>query len=161
MVWRGPALSGVEGALARVGLTVQSARSREVANLVNECNGDVTTTMPISLLRAHFLRVAIHVMKVTDREAGGFSNPSQEAPEVSTANCVRLPQRAAINRTLVWIEQPHFRGFGCSECGRRFEPSGAPTGTSFDEMMRNFELQRDKEFTSHVCADHPRNTSAK
>jgi hypothetical protein len=21
-------------------------------------------------------------------------------------------------------------------------------------MMRNFELQRDKEFTSHVCADH-------
>ena len=22
--------------------------------------------------------------------------------------------------------------------------------------MRNFELQRDKEFTSHVCADHPR-----
>ena len=22
--------------------------------------------------------------------------------------------------------------------------------------MRNFELQREKEFTSHVCADHPR-----
>jgi hypothetical protein len=33
-------------------------------------------------------------------------------------------------------------------------PAGALTGTSFDEMMRNFELQREKEFTSHVCADH-------
>jgi hypothetical protein len=25
-----------------------------------------------------------------------------------------------------------------------------------DEMMRNFELLRDKEFTLHVCAYHPR-----
>jgi hypothetical protein len=23
-------------------------------------------------------------------------------------------------------------------------------------MMHNFELQRDKEFALHVCADHPR-----
>jgi hypothetical protein len=77
---------------------------------------------------------------------------------MNTANCARLPQSAAM---LVWIEQQHFRGFGCSECGWRFEPSGAPTGTSFDEMMRNFELQRDREFSSHVCADHPRNTRTK
>jgi hypothetical protein len=28
-------------------------------------------------------------------------------------------------------------------------------GESLDEMMRNFELQRDKEFASHVCGDHP------
>jgi hypothetical protein len=41
----------------------------------------------------------------------------------------------------------------------RFKSSGAPTGTSFEEMMRNFELQRDREFSSHVCADHPRNTA--
>ena len=59
-----------------------------------------------------------------------------------------------MNRALEWIEQQHFLGFGCSECGWRFEPSGAPTGTSFDEMMRDFELQRDKEFASHGCADH-------
>jgi hypothetical protein len=59
-----------------------------------------------------------------------------------------------MSRSLVWIEQQRFRGFGCSECGWRFKPSSAPTGTSFDEMMRNFESQRDKEFTSHVCADH-------
>jgi rubredoxin len=59
-----------------------------------------------------------------------------------------------MNRTLVWIEQQHFLGFGCSECGWRFEPSDPTTDTSFDEMMHSFELQRDKEFTSHVCADH-------
>ncbi len=29
------------------------------------------------------------------------------------------------------------------------------TGPSFNEMMRNFELQRDKEFTSQVCAESP------
>jgi len=28
-------------------------------------------------------------------------------------------------------------------------------------MVRNFELQRDKEFASHVCADHPGTTGAK
>ena len=64
--------------------------------------------------------------------------------------------KEAMSRKLVWIDQQRFRGFGCSECGWRFKPSGAPTGISFDEMMRNFELQRDKEFTLHVCADHPR-----
>jgi hypothetical protein len=57
---------------------------------------------------------------------------------------------------LIWIEQQRFRGFGCSECGWRFESTGRITGRSFDEMMRNFELQRDREFTLHVCADHPR-----
>ena len=59
-----------------------------------------------------------------------------------------------MSRKLVWIEKQHFRGFGCSECNWRFKPSGVPTGTAFDEMMHNFELQRDKEFKSHVCANH-------
>ena len=53
------------------------------------------------------------------------------------------------HRKLVWIEQQRFRGFGCSECAWVFNPSSAP----------NFELQRDKEFTSHICADHPLNDS--
>jgi hypothetical protein len=35
---------------------------------VKECNGDVTTAMPISLLRAHFYERR-YVMTVTDREA--------------------------------------------------------------------------------------------
>lgn len=60
-----------------------------------------------------------------------------------------------MNRKLIWIEEQHFRGFGCSECSWRFMTSGAPTGTSFDEMMRNFELRRDREFASHVCPDQP------
>jgi hypothetical protein len=61
-----------------------------------------------------------------------------------------------MSRKLVWIEQPHFRGFGCSECAWVFNPSGAPIGKSFDEMMRNYESLRDKEFRLHICADHPR-----
>jgi hypothetical protein len=64
-------------------------------------------------------------------------------------------------RKLVWIEQSRFRGFGCSECGWRFQASETPTGNSFNEMMRNFELQRDKEFALHVCADHPRAENTK
>jgi hypothetical protein len=59
-------------------------------------------------------------------------------------------------RKLVWFAQPRFRGFGCSECGWRFKAPGALTGSSFDEMMRNFELQRDEEFATHVCTDHPK-----
>ncbi len=59
-------------------------------------------------------------------------------------------------RKLVWIEEDRFRCWGCSECAWVFNPPGAPTGKSFNESVRNFELQRDKEFTSHVCADHQR-----
>jgi hypothetical protein len=59
-----------------------------------------------------------------------------------------------VSRELVWIEQERFHGFGCSECGWRFKPSNVATGASLDEMMRNFELQRDNEFASHNCADH-------
>ena len=66
-----------------------------------------------------------------------------------------------MSRKLVWIEQPRFRGFGCSDCAWVFNASGEPAGKSFDEMMRNFELQRDREFTLHVCADHPRAKSTR
>ena len=62
-----------------------------------------------------------------------------------------------MSRKLVWIEQQRFRGWGCSECAWVFNPSGALTGKSLDEAKRNFELQRDKEFTFHVCSDHPKN----
>ena len=61
-----------------------------------------------------------------------------------------------MSRKLVWIQQQRFRGWGCSECAWVFNPSGAPTGKTFNESARNFELQRDKEFTLHVCADHPK-----
>jgi hypothetical protein len=67
----------------------------------------------------------------------------------------------AMSRELIWIEQERFRGFGCSECGWRFRPSSAPAGKSFDEMMRNFELQRDREFRLHVCDVYPRAKSTR
>ena len=57
-------------------------------------------------------RVAIHVMRVTDREAGKSVNISLESTKVNTENYVRLPQRAAMSRTLVWIEEQHFRHSG-------------------------------------------------
>jgi hypothetical protein len=56
---------------------------------------------------------------------------------------------------MIWIEQ----GLGswrCSECAWVFNLSRARPGKSFEEMMGNFQLQRDKEFTVHVCADYPR-----
>ena len=59
-------------------------------------------------------------------------------------------------RKLVWIEHDRFQGWGCSECAWVFNSSGAPTGKSLNESMRNFELQRDTDFRLHVCADHPR-----
>jgi len=37
-----------------------------------------------------------------------------------------------------------------------FNPSWPLVGKSIDEMAENFGQQRDKEFASHVCADHPR-----
>jgi rubredoxin len=49
--------------------------------------------------------------------------------------------------------------WACSECAWVFNPSSSPTGKSLDEMKRNFELQRDKEFAAHVCNKHPRATN--
>ena len=63
-------------------------------------------------------------------------------------------------RSLVWIDETRCRAFGCSECAWVFNPSGSATGNSLSEAMRNFELQRDREFSSHVCADHPRTMGA-
>jgi hypothetical protein len=69
--------------------------------------------------------------------------------------------RADMSRKLVWVEQTGLRCWGCSECAWVFNPSGALTGKSFDEAKRNFELQRDKEFTLHVCAQSPKSQEPK
>jgi hypothetical protein len=55
-------------------------------------------------------------------------------------------------RELVWMDQPRFRGWGCSQCAWVFNPPGPPIGETFDAMMRNYEAERDKEFASHLCA---------
>jgi hypothetical protein len=87
------------------------------------------------------------------RKENAASFDGKRVPGMRSDNAGRN-DRAAMNRKLVWIEQERFRGFGCSECAWVFKSSGAPVGKSFDEMMRNFELQRDREFTLHVCTDH-------
>jgi hypothetical protein len=58
-------------------------------------------------------------------------------------------------RELIWIEQPSAVGWGCSECTWMFIPSGPPIGKSLDEMKKNFEQQRSKEFAGHDCARQP------
>jgi hypothetical protein len=61
----------------------------------------------------------------------------------------------ASRRKLVWVEGPNFLGWACSECAWAFNPSGPAWGESLDEMKRQFEQQRAKEFASHVCAENP------
>ncbi len=69
--------------------------------------------------------------------------------------------RAATSRTLIWIEEPRFQGWGCSGCAWVFSPSGAPDGKSFEEMKEQYQRLRDKEFAAHACAEHPRASIAK
>lgn len=69
--------------------------------------------------------------------------------------------RVPLSRKLIWIEEPRFQGCGCSECAWSFKPSGPPAGDSLDEMKEIYERLRDKEFATHVCAEHPRARKAK
>ena len=60
-----------------------------------------------------------------------------------------------MRRTLVWVENQNFQGWSCSECAWVFNASWPLVGKSLDEMKMHFAEQRDKEFSSHVCAEHP------
>ncbi len=64
----------------------------------------------------------------------------------------------AMRRKLVWVERENFLGWACSECAWAFNPLGPLVGESIEEMKMHYELQRDKEFASHICAEHPRAT---
>jgi len=57
---------------------------------------------------------------------------------------------------MVWVQRKRFMGWACSECAWEFNPSGMPAGDTIAEMKDAFERQRDAEFRSHVCAEHPR-----
>jgi len=61
-----------------------------------------------------------------------------------------------MQRTLEWIKEQDFQGFGCSECSWKFKPLGALVGDSLDEMKRNYEAQCNKEFAAHSCVNHRR-----
>jgi hypothetical protein len=60
----------------------------------------------------------------------------------------------AMRREIIWVEKEDFRGWACSECAWKFNPSGVPTGNSIAEMKQNYERQRDGEFASHLCIEH-------
>jgi hypothetical protein len=62
----------------------------------------------------------------------------------------------AMRRKLVWVESQNLQGWACSKCAWVFDPLGPLGGESIDEMKMHYEHQRDKEFTSHACAEHPR-----
>ena len=64
-------------------------------------------------------------------------------------------------RTLIWIEDRHFHGWRCSACAWVFNSSGPPAGHSLKEMMETYERLRDKGFTAHICAEHPKAGKAK
>jgi hypothetical protein len=59
-------------------------------------------------------------------------------------------------RQMVWIKTARVMAWACSECAWMFIPSGPPRGSSIEEMKENYERQRDKEYASHACAEHPR-----
>jgi len=61
-----------------------------------------------------------------------------------------------MQRELVWVEKDDFHGWVCSECAWKFKPSGVPTGNTIYEMKQEFERQRDNEFASHLCREHPK-----
>jgi hypothetical protein len=64
-------------------------------------------------------------------------------------------------KAMIRIASAQFEGWGCSECAWIFRTSGPPFGDSLEEMKRNYEQRRDKEFASHVCAKHPKASGEK
>jgi len=81
--------------------------------------------------------------------------------ETPTYTYLARRPRVATSRTLIWIEEPRFQGWGCSGYAWVLSPSGSPDGKSFEEMKEEHERLRDKEFVAHVCAEHPRANMAK
>jgi len=59
-------------------------------------------------------------------------------------------------RKLIFVKTARTESWSCSECGWAFSPSGPPHGDSLEDMMQDFERQREKEFAAHVCVQHPK-----
>jgi hypothetical protein len=61
-----------------------------------------------------------------------------------------------MRRELVWVENPGFQGWACSQCAWLFNPLDALDGNTIEEMKQNYERQRDQAFAFHSCPEHPR-----
>jgi hypothetical protein len=62
-------------------------------------------------------------------------------------------------REMVWVERERFHGWACSVRAWVFKGTGPLGDNSIEEMERRYEAKRDKEFGSHICAEHPRITT--
>jgi hypothetical protein len=67
-----------------------------------------------------------------------------------------LAERAERERAMAAIRREYWIYRPLIALSWVFNSSGAPTGKSLNESMRNFDLQRDTDFTLHVFGDHPR-----
>jgi hypothetical protein len=76
-------------------------------------------------------------------------------PQAANYSLLARRRIMASLRELIWIQERHFQGWGCSECAWVFRPSGPPTGNSLQEMKENYLRLRDEESAAHVCAEHP------
>lgn len=68
------------------------------------------------------------------------------------------PERFS-RRQMVWTKTARMEAWTCVACAWAFQPFGPPVGKSLEEMMLNYELQRDAEYAAHVCAMCPRTAS--
>ncbi len=60
---------------------------------------------------------------------------------------------------MILVKSTNWQGWECSECTWQFDDEGPPEGDTIDEMARNYERKRDKEFKAHVCSQHPKGQS--
>jgi hypothetical protein len=77
-------------------------------------------------------------------------------PQTATYSRAAGYPKKAPPREMIWIQESHFLGWGCSECAWVFKPSGPPVGDSLRELKENYLRLRDEESAAHVCAEHPR-----
>jgi hypothetical protein len=64
-------------------------------------------------------------------------------------------------RKMIWIRTARIETWGCSQCVWTFNPSDPLRGSSLEEMKENYLSQRQREFASHICAEHPKAKSAR
>jgi hypothetical protein len=93
-----------------------------------------------------------HFIVALAQRAAPFANPSNN--NMWTVDIGRCAVEA-MRRKLVWVERQGVWGWGCSKCVWVFKMESSPIGDSIDEM-RKHEQRCDKEFASHVCAEHQR-----
>ena len=93
------------------------------------------------------------------RRAGENACASPGARAPSRAGIIEATGKYSVQMTtmrkITWVKSAHSELWSCSGCAWAFKPSGPPHGNSLDEMMQNFERQRDQEFAAPVCAQHP------